>query len=283
MQAEQITDRVAHHGEGAFWDDRASRLRFVDMLAGDVVTLLPTGTVTRRHVTDVAAVIRHRSGGGYLVAGERDILLLDEQWQLEHAIQVLDDPRVRLNEGGCDAAGRFYVGSMAYDMAADAGALYRLDPDDGLHTALPAVTIPNGLVWSADGARAFHNDTGTATITAYRSDSDGRLLDPRVLVRFDSGGGAPDGMAIDAEGGLWVALWGGGAVHRYSPQGALEEVVDVPGAGNVTSCAFGGDDRRTLFITTSRQDIDPAADPAAGALFAVSTPVAGAALNAYGG
>lgn len=283
MQAEQITDRVAHHGEGAFWDDRASRLRFVDMLAGDVVTLLPTGTVTRRHVTDVAAVIRRRSGGGYLVAGERDILLLDEQWQLEHVIQVLDDPGVRLNEGGCDAAGRFYVGSMAYDMAADAGALYRLDPDDGLHTALPAVTIPNGLVWSADGARAFHNDTGTATITAYRADPDGRLLDPRVLVRFDSGGGAPDGMAIDAEGGLWVALWGGGAVHRYSPQGALEEVVDVPGAGNVTSCAFGGDDRRTLFITTSRQDIDPAADPAAGALFAVSTSVAGAALNAYGG
>ncbi|MFC9919917.1 SMP-30/gluconolactonase/LRE family protein [Agromyces binzhouensis] len=283
MQAEQITERVAHHGEGAFWDERASLLRFVDMLAGDVVTLLPTGAVTRRHLGDVAAVIRHRSGGGYLVAGEREILLLDDHWELEHSIRVLDGPEARLNEGGCDAAGRFYIGSMAYDMAADAGALYRLDPDGGLHTALPAVTIPNGLVWSADGARAFHNDTGTATITAYRADPDGRLLDPRVLVRFDSGGGAPDGMAIDAEGGLWVALWGGGAVHRYSPQGALEEVVDVPGAGNVTSCAFGGDDRRTLFITTSRQDVDPAADPAAGALFAVSAPVAGAALDGYGG
>lgn len=283
MRAEQITERVAYHGEGAFWDDRARRLRFVDMLAGDVVTLLPTGTVTRRHLGDVAAVIRHRSGGGYLVAGEHDILLLDEHWRLERAVHVLDDPAVRLNEGGCDAAGRLYVGSMAYDMAAGAGALYRLDPDGGLHTALSAVTIPNGLVWSADGSQAFHNDTGTATITAYRADVDGRLLDPRVLVRFDSGGGAPDGMAIDAEGGLWVALWGGGAVHRYSPQGELDEVVDVPGAGNVTSCAFGGDDRRTLFITTSLQDVDPAAERAAGALFAASTPVAGAAVNAYGG
>jgi sugar lactone lactonase YvrE len=283
MRAEQITERVAYHGEGAFWDDRASRLRFVDMLAGDVVTLLPTGTVTRRHLDDVAAVIRHRSGGGYLVAGERDILLLDEHWELEHAIHVLDDPGVRLNEGGCDAAGRFYVGSMAYDMAADAGALYRLDPDASLHTALPAVTVPNGLVWSADGARAFHSDTGSATITAYDADADGRLLDARVLVRFDPGGGAPDGMAIDAEGGLWVALWGGGAVRRYSPHGTLDEVVDVPGAGNVTSCAFGGDDRRTLFITTSLQDVDPYAEPGAGALFAVSAPVAGAAVNPYGG
>jgi sugar lactone lactonase YvrE len=282
MQAERITERVAYHGEGAFWDDRASRLRFVDMLAGDVVTLLPTGTVTRRHVDDVAAVIRHRSGGGYLVAGEREILLLDEHWVLERAIRVLDDPGVRLNEGGCDREGRFYIGSMAYDTAPGAGTLYRLDPDGGAHTALPAVTIPNGLVWSADGALAFHSDTGAGTITAYDAHADGRLLDPRVIVRFEAGG-APDGMAIDTEGGLWVALWGGGAVHRYSPQGALDEVVDVPGAGNVTSCAFGGEDRRTLFITTSQQDVDLAADPAAGALFAVATPVTGAAVDAYGG
>jgi sugar lactone lactonase YvrE len=82
---------------------------------------------------------------------------------------------------------------------------------------------------------------------------------------------------------LWVALWGGGAVHRYSPEGTLDEVVDVPGAWNVTSCAFGGDDRRRLFITTSQQDVDPAADTAAGALFAVDTPVPGAAVDAYGG
>lgn len=282
MRAERITERVAYHGEGAFWDDRASRLRFVDMLAGDVVTLLPTGTVTRRHVGDVAAVIRHRSSGGYLVAGEREILLLDEHWTLERAVHVLDDPAVRLNEGGCDGAGRFYIGSMAYDTAPGVGTLYRLDPDGGLHTALPAVTVPNGLVWSADGARAFHADTGTATITAYDAHADGRLLDPRVLVRFESGG-APDGMAIDAEGGLWVALWGGGAVHRYSPEGTLDEVVAVPGAGNVTSCAFGGADRRRLFITTSQQDADPAADTAAGALFAVDAPVPGAAVDAYGG
>jgi sugar lactone lactonase YvrE len=282
MRAEQITDRVAYHGEGAFWDDRATRLRFVDMLAGDVVTLLPTGTVTRRHVADVVAVVRHREGGGYLVAGERDILLLDAHWVIERVVPVLDDPALRLNEGGCDAAGRFYIGSMAYDTAAGAGAVYRMDPDGSVHTVLPEVTIPNGLVWSGDGARAFHNDTGAATITAYAADVDGRLLDPRVLVRFDGGGGAPDGMAIDVEGGLWVALYGGGAVHRYSTLGTLDAVVEVPGARNVTSCAFGGDDRRTLFITTSLQGADPAEDHAAGALFSVRTPVAGAAVAAYG-
>ncbi|GGI43619.1 sugar lactone lactonase YvrE [Agromyces flavus] len=283
MRAERITGRVAYHGEGAFWDDRDDRLRFVDMLAGAVVTLLPTGTVSRRQVGEVAAVIRHRSGGGYVVAGARDILLLDADWGPERSIPVLDDPAMRLNEGGCDAAGRFYIGSMAYDMTAGAGTLYRLDPNGRLGTALTTVTIPNGLVWSADGARAFHNDTAAATITAYDADPDGRLLDPRVLVRFEPGGAAPDGMAIDADGGLWVALWGGARVHRYSPDGILDEVVDVPGAHHVTSCAFGGDDRRTLFITTSVEGIEPAARGAGGSLFAVDLAVAGAPVHAYAG
>ncbi len=282
MRAERITDRVAFHGEGAFWDGWAGRLRFVDMLAGDVVTLLPTGSATRRHVDDVAAVIRHRAGGGFAVAGEHRILLLDADWVLERAIRVLDDPAARLNEGGCDPAGRFYVGSMTYDGSDGGGTLYRLDPGGQPVVVMAAVSIPNGLVWTADGSRAFHNDTGPATLTAYEAEPGGRLVNPRVLVRFDSGG-APDGMAIDAEGGLWVAMWGGGQVRRYSPDGALEEVVEVPEARNVTSCAFGGDDLRTLFITTSQQDLDPAEHRGAGAIFAVDLPVAGAAVHAYAG
>lgn len=282
MRAERITDRVAFHGEGAYWDVRAGRLRFVDMLAGDVMTLLPTGSTTRRRVDDVAAVIRHRAGGGYAIAGEHRILLFDPDWVLERGIRVLDDPAARLNEGGCDPAGRFYIGSMTYDGADGGGTLYRVDPDGGVAVVLPGMSIPNGLVWSAEGSRAYHNDTGPATLTAYEAEPGGRLSKPRVLVRFDAGG-APDGMAIDAEGGLWVAMWGGGQVRRYSPEGVLEEVVEVPGAPNVTSCAFGGDDGRTLFITTSQQDLDPAEHRGAGAIFVVDLPVAGAAVHAYAG
>ncbi|WP_210479511.1 SMP-30/gluconolactonase/LRE family protein [Naasia sp. SYSU D00948] len=282
-QAEQVTESCTYHGEGAFWDELRQRVRFVDMLAGDVVTLLPTGTVTRRHLGDVAAVVRARAGGGYVVAVEHGFLLLDEDWQPERSIRVLDDPQVRMNEGGCDPQGRFYCGTMAYDTSEGAGTLYRLEQDLSVATVLPAVTIPNGLVWSPDGATAYHSDTGPAVISAYRFDAaEGRLLDPQVLIRFDPDRGAPDGVAIDAEGGLWVALWGGGAVARYSPDGKLTERIELP-VSNVTSCAFGGEDRRTLYITTSQQGVDLEREPAAGALFAAEVGVAGRPLDAFAG
>ena len=282
-KAEQVTARCAYHGEGPFWDDRSSRLRFVDMLAGDVVTLLPTGTVTRRHVDDVAAVIRAREDGGYLVATEHGFALLDEHWQREATVPALDAPHIRLNEGGCDPQGRFYCGSMAYDTSPGAGALYRLDPDRSVHVVLDAVTIPNGLQWSADGTTAFHADTGTGRIDAYDFDSDaGLLLNPRPSVTVDEADGAPDGVAVDEEGGLWVALWGGGAVRRYDSSGSLSEVVELP-VTNVTSCVFAGEGSDLLYITTSLQGVDAEAEPAAGALFAATVGARGARQHRFAG
>jgi sugar lactone lactonase YvrE len=269
-RAEQVTARCSYHAEGPFWDDRASRLRFVDMLAGDVVTLLPTGTVTRRHIDDVAAVIRARRDGGYLIAVEHGFALLDADWNRIRTVTAFDSPTERMNEGGCDPQGRFYCGSMAYDVTPGAGSLYRLDPDLTAHTVLHSVSIPNGLQWSADGARAFHADTGTGRIDVYDFDAaEGRLLDPRPFVTVDEADGAPDGTAIDDEGGLWVALWGGGAVRRYDAGGALTEVVELP-VTNVTACAFAGAGSSELYITTSMQGVDASAEPAAGALFSVS-------------
>ena len=268
-RAEQVTDRCSYHGEGPFWDDRASRLRFVDMLAGDVVTLLPTGTVTRRHIDDVAAVIRARQDGGYVVAVEHGFALLDAEWSRERTVQAFDSPAVRMNEGNIDPQGRFYCGSMAYDVSPGAGTLYRLDADLAVHSALDGVSIPNGLQWSADGTRAFHADTGTGRIDEYDFDAeDGRLLNPRPFVTLDEADGAPDGTAIDDEGGLWVALWGGGAVRRYDADGALSDVIELP-ATNVTACTFAGAGSSDLYITTSLQDVDAEAEPAAGAIFRV--------------
>jgi sugar lactone lactonase YvrE len=282
-KAEQVTARCAYHGEGPFWDDRSSRLRFVDMLAGDVVTLLPTGTVTRRHIADVAAVIRAREGGGYLVAIEHGFALLDEHWQWETAVPAFGAPGVRMNEGGCDPQGRFYCGSMAYDTAAGAGSLYRLDPDGAVHVVLDEVTIPNGLQWSADGTTVFHSDTGTGRISAYDFDADaGELRDPRPFVTVDEEDGAPDGVAIDDEGGLWVALWGGGAVRRYDADGSLSEVVELP-VTNVTSCVFAGEGTGTLYITTSLQGVDADAEPGAGALFVAEVGARGARSHRFAG
>ncbi|WP_394552811.1 SMP-30/gluconolactonase/LRE family protein [Agromyces sp. MMS24-JH15] len=282
MRAEQVTAAAAHHGEGAFWDDRDERLRFVDLLAGDVLTLLPTGTLTRRHLGDTAAVIRGREAGGWVVALERSFALLDADWQVDRVVPAFASTRLRLNEGGVDPQGRLLCGSMAYDFAPGAGVLHRLDPDGSVHDVLRHATIPNGLVWSADGSTAFHNDTGPATLTAYDWDAEaGLLVEPRPIVRFDPHDGAPDGMAIDVDGGLWVAMWGGGSVRRYDPSGRLDAIVDVPGATNTTSCAFGGADRRTLFITTSREGLAPGAEPASGSIFAVDAGIAGAPVGRF--
>ncbi|MFP7834985.1 SMP-30/gluconolactonase/LRE family protein [Marisediminicola sp. LYQ134] len=282
--AEQVTDRCVFHGEGPFWDSRAERLRFVDMLAGDIVTLLPTGTVTRRHVDDVAAVIREREAGGYVVATERAVQLLDENWVLEETIGVFADTAVRLNEGGCGPDGRLYVGSMGYGGGEGAGALYRLDRDRAVSTVFPSMTIPNGLQWSADGATVFHCDTADNRITAYDFDSsDGTLTDPRPFVQLaEDSAGSPDGFAIDDEGGLWVGMWGGKAVHRYDDRGELSEVVTVA-ASNVTSCAFAGEGSSQLYITTSLEGVDADSEPAAGALFTVTVGARGAVTHRFAG
>ena len=282
MRAELVSDDTAgvFHGEGAFWDAAAGGIRFVDMLRGDVMTW-DGGALRRSHVSDVAAVIRARTGG-YVVATERGFALTDAELAITNEIPVFSDPAFRMNEGACDAAGRFYCGSMAYDTRLDGGRVYRLDPDLSIHVALERVTIPNGLVWTASGDRALHADTREGVIWAYDFDlAAGRFGERRPFVRFSGTGGMPDGMAIDEDDGVWVAMWGGGAVRRYTSAGALDLTIPLPTV-NVTSCAFGGADRRTLYITTSRQGLaEP--EPEAGGLFAVETEFTGAPVHAFGG
>lgn len=283
MEAEPVSSDTAgvFHGEGAFWDAATDSVRFVDMLEGDVMTW--DGTILRRsHVSDVTAVIRARTGGGYVVATERGFALTDGELTIEREIPVFSDSDLRMNEGACDAAGRFYCGSMAYDARPDGGRVYRLDPDLSVRVALERVTIPNGLVWTAAGDVALHADTREGVIWAYDFDlATGRFGERRPFVRFSGTGGMPDGMSIDEDDGVWVAMWGGGAVRRYTASGALDLTIPLPTV-NVTSCAFGGADRRTLYITTSRQGLaDP--EPEAGGLFAVDTGFTGAPVHAFGG
>lgn len=287
MRAEQITAPVAWHGEGPFWDDAGQRLLIVDMLAGAVVDLASFAHPRRYDVgSPVAAVIRRRDEGGFIVATEHGFSLFDEDFaRVERLPDLLDDPAIRLNEGGCDHTGRFYIGSMAYDSTPGAAALYRLDPDGSTHTVLTGVTISNGLQWSLDGALAYYIDTPTRRVDVFDVDpSDGTLRDRRPLVRFgDDVAGSPDGMTIDSEGGIWVALWGGGELRRFDPSGALTEVVEVPGVSHTSAAAFGGAELDTLYITSSRQHLPDDAEPEAGAVFAVRPGVRGVPLPSYAG
>ncbi|MFK4805899.1 SMP-30/gluconolactonase/LRE family protein [Microbacterium sp. ZW CA_36] len=283
MKPELVSSDTAgvFHGEGAFWDAATGSIRFVDMLRGDVMTWDGT-TLRRSHLSEVTAVIRARRAGGYVVATERGFALTDHHLSIDREIAVFSDADIRMNEGACDAAGRFYCGSMAYDTRLDGGRVYRLDPDLSVRVVRERVTIPNGLVWTAAGDVALHADTRDGVIWAYDFDlGAGRFGERRPFVQFSGTGGMPDGISIDEDGGVWVAMWGGGGVRRYTATGALDLTIPLPTA-NVTSCAFGGADRRTLYITTSRQGLaDP--EPEAGGLFTVETEFTGAPVHAFGG
>jgi sugar lactone lactonase YvrE len=249
------------------------------MLAGDVLQLAQDGSVSRRHVGSVAAALRPKRGGGAVIAVERGFVIEDADGSLTPLPDLWTTGEVRMNDGGCDPDGRFYCGSMAYDRREGAAALYRLDPDGRVDVALERLTISNGLDWSPDGTLAYHNDTATQTIAVYRYDREAGLTDRRVLARLEH---RPDGLTVDAEGGVWTALSDGGAVRRYTPEGELDAVIELQ-ARKVTACAFGGAGLDELFITTSREGLQPDDDPLAGALFRAVPGVRGLPVREFAG
>lgn len=282
MRVEQVTGPVAYHGEGPVWSERWGGLRWVDMLAGDVLSLAADGTVRRRHVGTVAAALRPRGRGGAVIGVERGFALEDADGRLTTLDELWSDPGVRMNEGGCDPDGRFYCGSMAYDQRPGGAALYRLDPDGSVHVALAGVTVSNGLEWSPDGSLAYYADTATHRVDVFDYARETGLTGRRPFVDLVAQELRPDGLTVDADGGVWVALSNGGAVRRYTADGRLDEVVEVP-TRKVTACTFGGERLDQLFITTSREGVEPGSDPLAGSLFRFAAGSAGLPAREFGG
>lgn len=299
--AEQLTAPIAEHGEGPVWDADGGRLLAVDLEQGDLLAVSPGGSTAKRHVADALACVRPRTGaagGGWVVAARRRFALVESLDDLlsgreePHMLPALwDDPDLRFNEGGCDPQGRFFCGSMAYGGSAKGGqpvgVLWRLDPDGSAHVALEGLTIPNGLAWSPDGQRAYHVDSPSGEVSLLHVAPDtGEVLDREPWVQLADvlgadPGGVPDGLVVDAEGGVWVALNGAGAVVRLDAGGGLSERVDV-GVPGVTACTLGGtgqDDDGTrggavLYVTTSTQGVDLDAHPASGSVFVLPVEVA---------
>ncbi|SMX71379.1 gluconolactonase [Brevibacterium sp. 239c] len=280
MRAEQVTDPIVYHGEGPAWSPSWGGLRWVDMLAGDILTLRDDD-VERRHVAEVAAAVRPRRGGGAVIGIERGFALEGPDGQVTALPEVWASPSIRMNEGGCDPQGNFWCGSMAYDQSPGAASLYRLSPEGRVDVMLEGVTVSNGLEWSPDGSLAYYNDTPTGQVGVFAFDPDQGLLNHRVLVELPDGG-RPDGLTVDSEGCVWTAVVNRGAVHRYRPDGTLDAVIDVP-AGKVTACTFGGESLDRLFITTSQENVDTAEDPLAGALFVAEVGVRGLPLRDFAG
>jgi sugar lactone lactonase YvrE len=287
LEAERFTSPCAYHGEGPFWDSRGNRLLCADVLASTVVAIDSVGGLRRYPVPSRATtVIRHRAHTGYIIATEHGVVVANDGLStFEHLADVVLDPTVRTNDGGCDPLGGFVVGTMSYDEKPDRGAVYRVSPDGrGTRVLLAPVSISNGVQWSADGRKVFYIDTPTRRVDVFDFDlRTGGWSGRRTHVRIENTEGFPDGMAIDEEDGLWIALWGAGAVNHYDKDGRLVETITVPGVTQVTSCAFGGEDRTMLYMTTSRKDLAAGREPDAGAVFSVQTSVRGAALAEFAG
>lgn len=271
---EQVTDVVTDHGEGPVWSAEWGGLRFVDMLSGGVLTLRADGRVDRLDVGPVAAMVRPRDGGGYVVATETGIGLAETADALptRHVVLASADGE-RMNEGTVAPDGSLYVGSSTYAVTPGAAALYRVHPDLRTERVLDGVTISNGLGFSPDHTRAYYVDSGAGRMDLFDVDG-GALTGRRPLLTLPRAEGDLDGLAVDTEGTIWVAVYGGGHVRRYSPGGELLEVVELP-VPHVTACTLGGPGLTDLLVTTSRGGLGAEAPPGAGAVYRVPVDVPG--------
>jgi len=287
-EAALVFDAQAELGEGPMWDPRAACLYFVDILRGRVHRFDPAQEQVRSFdVGRMVGAVVLTDGDDLVLAVQDGFARLDTRTGTVRTVAQLDgaQPDLRFNDGKCDPSGRMWAGTMALDERHGAGALYRLDPDARLHRMLGDVTVSNGLDWSADGATMYFIDSPTRTIDVFDFDlTGGTISNRRTFARIPRGGGFPDGMTLDAEGYVWVALWGGGAVHRYAPDGRCDTVVRVP-TRYPTSCAFGGSDLGDLFITTAHVKLTPqerAEQPQAGGVFVVRPGPKGRPANRFG-
>lgn len=292
VDASVALDARAELLEGPVWDPAAACLYFVDILAGRVHRFDPATNVCRAYeigasVVSVGAVALTDSNDLVLAVRDGFARLNPATGAVSHIAGVeADRPNQRMNDGKCDPAGRFWAGTMALDETPGAGSVYRLDRGGCVQTMLGGVTISNGLDWSADARAMYYIDSPTRRVDVFDFDlASGAIAHRRPFVRIPDDHGIPDGLTIDADGCVWVALWRGGAVHRYTPDASLDAIVRVP-TSCPTSCAFGGPDLRDLFITTAAMELsdrEREEQPTAGGLFRCRPGVAGRAPHRFRG
>jgi len=272
-QATAFTKPLALHGEGAYWDAARATWLWVDMLAGRLMVTEVDGTTRALHVPDpIAAAARPVATGEVLLVGERTLWLVHPlEGVTKKLIGLPLDKGCRANEAALTGAGGLAVATMAYDATAGAGSVLIVGPDASISTALRNTTISNGTVFCDDEVMLVDSPTGE--IGRYREDGE-RWTRTGTLGCISAEDGLPDGICVDVEGAVWVALWGGGKVQRWSPEGSLLEVVHVP-VTQPTSVALGGVDGRTLLITTSAYQLPDGHGTQAGALFATRVAVPG--------
>lgn len=251
-------------GEGPTWD--GERLLWIDILGARLHTYDPvSGHRSVRVLDQHIGAVKPRAGGGLVLNLRDGVALLDpdDSFRWLHHEPL---PGRRANDAAVAPDGSLWAGTMRYDEAPGGGTLSRITGDGTHRTVLDDVAVSNGTGWSPDGRLMYYIDSPTRRVDVFDHES-GRLSGRRPFVEIEDGAGFPDGLTVDADGCVWVALWDGGAVRRYTPDGTLDHVITLP-TPRVTACAFGGPDLTDLYITTARVGLD-APHPVAGSLLVV--------------
>lgn len=287
---ELVLDARAELGEGPVWDARSARLIWVDIMRGGVHRFDPaTGRDEMREIGEPVGAAVPSADGALILATMSGFARLEfDAGRVTPIARVeADRPDLRMNDGACDPLGRFWAGTMAFEHRTrpGAGALYRLDPDGRVSTMLRDVTLSNGIDWSPDARVMYYVDSATQRIDVFDFDAArGALSNRRPLARIPTETGVPDGLTVDADGFLWLAVWGGAAVHRYSPEGALDRRVQMP-VTQPTKCWFGGPDLTDLFITSASIGLsadERAREALAGGIFRLRPGVQGKPATPFG-
>jgi sugar lactone lactonase YvrE len=270
VEVELLVDAHAVIGEGPVWDADRGVLLWVDIAGRLIHEFDPrTGRDTTSSVPLMVGAISLRRSGGLVMAME------DGFWVSERGLSGLrriapveaDSPRNRMNDGKSDSRGRFWAGTMGRDDGPDAGALYRLDPKGRVRTMVSPVGLSNGLGWSPDDRRMYYVDSLAHRLDVLDYEAEEGLISNRTtLVEVPRALGIPDGLCVDAEGFIWLAIFGAGEVRRYSPTGALDRTVRLP-VSKVTCPAFGGEQLDELYITSAAEGLSLEQEPHAGGLF----------------
>jgi sugar lactone lactonase YvrE len=290
FDAEPCTTDLYYLGECCRWDEVRGELYWVNVHEGHFFRAKANHTsidVVRRYdldgtVSALAPLVDRNDG--WIVALSRSLWLLGESGQMEKVAELEDDASMLLNDGAADPWGSFWVGSLAANEEPGRGSVYRLSPSSSVERVFGDVTISNGIGWSPDRNVMYYVDSGPGTIHSYDVDSGGEISHPRLFAQFDTAAeGTPDGLCIDSDGFLWVAVWGGYEVRRYSPNGEVVARVRVATA-QPSCCAIGGANGTTLYITTAQEALSAAQldnEPDAGRLFAVNVGVTGRPLDPF--
>jgi sugar lactone lactonase YvrE len=285
---EIATDIAADIGEGPIWDEETGTLLFVDSTIGRIYRLDPTsGTLCSLEVGQQIGAAIPRRKGGLSVSARDGLMSIEEGGEVRLLVPIeFDHKDRRMNDAKCDSHGRLWSGTFSLTFAREAGSLYRVDQDLALTRVQDRVSISNGIAWSPDEATLYYVDTASRGIDMFDYDlTTGVATNRRRFVDIDRADGLPDGITVDQDGHVWVALYLGGVVRRYDPSGRWVGKVTMPIA-RVTSCGFGGPQLDDLYITSANHiivDDGRPHEPHAGALFRCHPGVRGLPTHRFAG